>query len=303
MEIIQNPLKIERIDTFAGHRGAIYALTQGKESHEIYSAGSDGWVVEWNLQKPDLGKVVAQITGSVYAMAFDQTRGILWVGQNFEGIHGILVTDQSRVFSIQLPALSIYAIQIVDGQVWLGHQDGLITVIDQATQAIKKRIKSGDSNIRSFCVLGNQLIAVGSSDGFIRLFDLEFNLKNAWKAHATTVFSLLNQPESGTIVSVGRDAYLKKWNLLGELIGDEVPAHIYSINTLVQSPCGNYLATGSMDKTIKIWDSETLRLLKVLDYARYGGHKNSINRLIWTSYHDLLVSASDDKNISVWKID
>jgi WD40 repeat protein len=41
----------------------------------------------------------------------------------------------------------------------------------------------------------------------------------------------------------------------------------------------------------------------VIDYARYGGHKNSINRLIWTSYQDLLVSASDDKNISVWKID
>ena len=296
-------LKIERLDTFAGHRGAIYALSSGHESHEIYSAGSDGWVVQWNLQKPDLGKVLAQITGSVYAMAYDAPSGIFWVGQNFEGIHGIRVADQSRIFSIQIPSLSIFAIEIIEGQVWLGHQDGLITVIDQATQSVKKRIKAGESNVRSFCILPNRELAVGASDGFIRIFDLDFKLKNAWKAHATSVFSMVYQFEFDALVSVGRDAYLKKWNLAGERQGEEVPAHIYSINALVQSPCGQYLATGSMDKTIKIWDSSTLRLLKVLDFARYGGHKNSINRLIWSTYDDLLVSASDDKNISVWKID
>ncbi|MEY4955692.1 MAG: hypothetical protein RI981_1777, partial [Bacteroidota bacterium] len=127
-------MKIDRIDTFAGHRGAVYALSTGAESHLFFSAGSDGWVVQWNLLKPDLGKVVAQISGSIYAMAYDDISGILWVGQNFEGVHGILVSDQSRVFSIQLPQLAIYSVEIMDGQVWVGHQDGLITVIDQAAQ-------------------------------------------------------------------------------------------------------------------------------------------------------------------------
>jgi WD40 repeat protein len=89
----------------------------------------------------------------------------------------------------------------------------------------------------------------------------------------------------------------------GEVIGEGVPAHIYSINSVVLSPSGQYLATGSMDKTIKIWEAGSLKLLKVLDFARYGGHKNSINRLLWMSFNDLLVSGSDDKNISVWKID
>jgi WD40 repeat protein len=82
-----------------------------------------------------------------------------------------------------------------------------------------------------------------------------------------------------------------------------VPAHIQAINSLVLSPCARYVATGSMDKTIKIWDSATLQLLKVIDYPRYGGHKHSINTLIWSTYKDLLVSGSDDKQISVWKID
>lgn len=296
-------MKAERIDTFGGHRGAVFALAKGSESHVFFSAGSDGWVVQWNLLKPDLGKVVAQIDGSIYSMAYDVQSDILWVGQNFEGVHGILISDQSRIFSIQLPQLAIYSMVIVDGQVWLGHQDGLITVIDRQAHEVKKRIKSGESNVRSFCQLPRGEMAVGSSDGYIRIYSTDFLLKNAWLAHDKTIFSIIYSESTDSIVSVGRDAHLRKWNLDGKSLQLAVPAHIYAINTLVQSPEGQYLATGSMDKTIKIWDTETLRLLKVLDFARYGGHKNSINRLIWTSYHDFLVSASDDKNISVWKID
>ncbi|MEN9958777.1 MAG: hypothetical protein RLZZ474_1021 [Bacteroidota bacterium] len=295
------PLKIERIDTFAGHRGAVYALCQGQESHVFYSAGSDGWVVQWNLHKPDLGQVVAQISGSIYAMVYDAKTGILWVGQNFEGVHGILVADQTRVFSIQLPQLAIYSLAIMDGHVWVGHQDGLITVIDQQAQAIKKRIKSGETNIRCFCPLPNAEMAIGSSDGYIRIFKADFSLHKAWLAHTNSVFSIIYHSEG--LFSVGRDAHIRKWNLTGEALLEGVPAHIYSINTVVVSPDGQYLATGSMDKTIKIWDTTSLKLLKVLDFARYGGHKNSINRLIWSTYQDFLVSGSDDKNISVWKID
>lgn len=296
-------MKIERIDTFAGHRGAVYALCSGHEPHVFYSAGSDGWVVQWDLQKPDVGKVVAQITGSIYAMIYDSETGILWVGQNFEGVHGILVADQTRLFSIQLPQLAIYAMEIKQDQVWVGHQDGLITVIDKQAQAIKKRIKSGESNIRSFCLLPDSEIALGSSDGYIRIFGANFELNKAWLAHDKSVFALNYQSATSSLSSVGRDAYLKKWDLAGALIVEPVPAHIYSINAIAQSPCGNYFATGSMDKTIKIWEVSSLKLLKVIDFARYGGHKNSINRLIWTSFQDFLISGSDDKNISVWKIE
>ena len=47
---------------------------------------------------------------------------------------------------------------------------------------------------------------------------------------------------------------------------------------------------------------EEMKLLKVIDAARHGGHKNSVNKLIWTSFDNQLISGSDDKNISVWKI-
>ena len=290
-------LQIERIDTFSGHRGPVYALENGVDSL-FYSAGSDGWVVQWNLAKPDLGKVIAQIEGSVYAMKLDDA-GILWIGHNYEGIQGIQVADQTQVFAIPTKGLSIFSIAFVGPKAWIGHNEGLITVVDMATKSVVKHIKASASSARCFCVLADDRVAVGYSDGFVRVFDADFQLIHSFKAHDSSVFSL--QSRGGELYSVGKDARIKRWSndfqLLTEVIG-----HIYAIHDIQFSPDGKWFATASMDKTVKVWESETLTLRKVLDASRHGGHKNSVNKLIWSSFDDLLVSASDDKNLSIWKI-
>jgi WD40 repeat protein len=77
---------------------------------------------------------------------------------------------------------------------------------------------------------------------------------------------------------------------------------MYAINHVCFSPDGRYFLTCSMDKSIKVWDAGTTRLLKVIDRARYAGHGTSVNKLLWTGYHDQIVSCSDDRTLSVWKL-
>lgn len=290
-------LQIERIDTFSGHRGPVYALEMGVDSL-FYSAGSDGWVVQWNLAKPDLGKVIAQIEGSVYAMKLDAS-GILWIGHNYEGIQGIQVADQTQVFAIPMKGLSIFSITFIGSYAWIGHNEGLITVVDIATKSVVKHIKASSTSVRCFCALADDRVAAGYSDGFVRVFDSDFQLVHSFKAHDSTVFSLQNR--GGELFSVGKDARIKRWSTDFQLL-NEVIGHIYAIHDIQFSPDGKWFATASMDKTVKIWESETLTLRKVLDASRHGGHKNSVNKLIWCLFDDLLVSASDDKNLSIWKI-
>lgn len=298
-------MQIERIDTFSGHRGPIYSLAFGEQAHEFYSAGSDGWVVQWNLQKPDLGKVVAQINGSVYAMKHDE-QGVLWVGQNFEGIHGIQLSNQERIFSIGLGANSIFDILFNHTQVWVAHQDGLISVIDANSKQIVKHIKASEKSVRNLRLLPQNRVAAAYSDGYIRIFNSNFELEYAWKAHEGSVFGVQYWEQENVLISVGKDARIKKWNL-DKITNQfqpesEVIAHMYAIHDLAFHPQKPLFASASMDKTIKIWDAQDLTLIKVIDADRYGGHKNSVNKLIWTPFEDQLVSASDDKNISVWKI-
>jgi WD40 repeat protein len=57
-----------------------------------------------------------------------------------------------------------------------------------------------------------------------------------------------------------------------------------------------------MDKTIKVWETESMTLLKVIDRSRHAGHTNSVNKVLWTNYENLLISCGDDKNIIVWDL-
>ena len=105
------------------------------------------------------------------------------------------------------------------------------------------------------------------------------------------------------LLSGSRDAHLKMWDLEKncEMIFDE-PAHWFTINDIVFHPSGQLFATASRDKSIKIWDAQSLQLLKVLEGARDGGHFNSVNRLFWSAHEGQLVSGSDDRSLIIWRV-
>ena len=147
-------------------------------------------------------------------------------------------------------------------------------------------------------------IAVGYSDFSIRVFDLDdLKMKQEWKAHSNSVFTVRYTPDEKFLISGSRDARLKVWDAeAGYLQTAEVVAHLYAINHLDFSPNGKHFVTCSMDKSIKVWDAEKLKLLKVIDRARHAGHGTSVNKVLWTTYQDQLLSASDDRTISVWNL-
>jgi len=109
--------------------------------------------------------------------------------------------------------------------------------------------------------------------------------------------------DGGRLLSGSRDARLKIWDTRsGYALGQEVVAHLYAINHLDLSPDGKHFVTCSMDRSVKVWELDEVRLLKVIDRARHAGHGTSVNRVLWTSFHEQLLSASDDRTISVWNI-
>ena len=122
------------------------------------------------------------------------------------------------------------------------------------------------------------------------------------EAHENSVFVAKYSPSGQYIVSGGRDAQLRVWEIEEFREVNCQPAHWYTINDLVFHPKGHWLATASRDKTIKIWDTNTFQLLKVIDVQKFGGHINSVNKLHWSSHNDWLISCSDDRTIMVWAV-
>jgi WD40 repeat protein len=114
---------------------------------------------------------------------------------------------------------------------------------------------------------------------------------------------LAYSPIQDTLISGGRDASLKFWDTNTYQQKDNVIAHLFAINYLSFREDGKYFITCSMDKSIKVWDAESHKLLKVIDKARHAGHGTSINKVLWSTYNQSIISVSDDRSISIWEID
>ena len=299
-------MQVAKIDTFSGHRDCVYTLEGATQPHQFFSAGGDGLVIRWDLSMPDVGELFAQVPASIYALCFEPLRNQLWVAQNFEGIHLIDVETKQEIKSIKITSSSIFDIKIFENNAFIGLSDGTIVVMDVEAFVVKKHIKASDKSVRNITInpiLGE--FAVAYSDFSVKIFDLnDFSLKLVVSHHTNSVFTVCYSPDYQYLITAGRDAHLKIFEVNYQYkLYQDIAAHLFAINDIKFSPDGNLFATCSMDKSIKIWDAKQFKLLKVIDKARHAGHGTSINKLFWSQYNDLLISASDDKRISVWSID
>lgn len=298
-------IDVKKPDVLTGHTGSIFTLASGSQPYIVYSSGGDGAVVEWDLRQTQKGKVVAKVPASVYALHYDLANKQLYIGQNNEGIHVIDPQSLTVIKSLKITDGSIFGITTTTDKIWIATAKGELIVLNKKYEQIAN-ISLSEKSLRCLAVSpdGTQ-IACGYSDHFIRIFDTQ-NLKllYSFQAHENSVFGLAYSPALyGRLLSVGRDATIKSWQVQQNYeLEKAIPAHLYTIHDVCFSPNNRLFATCSIDKSVKIWDTATLRLLKVIDKGRHAGHGTAVNKLLWTTYHDWLLSASDDQTISAWQL-
>ena len=298
---------VKKIATLTGHRDCVYTLEQSGDPLVFYSAGGDGLVVAWNLESPDQGELVAQVTTSVYALRWLPEKKLLVVGHNQNGLQILNVAEKKIVKAVALPGGAFFDIAYAPALacIYVGAADGSVTQLDTAQFSVQRVGRYSGKSARCLAFhAGRNELAVGYSDNFIRILAADtLQVKQAFEAHSNSVFTLAYSPDGNYLISGSRDAHLKIWRPASDYQEHTaVIAHLFTVNHVVFSPNGAYFATGSMDKSVKIWDAQTFRLLKVIDRARHAGHGTSVNKLFWPARLNSLVSCSDDRTISVWDL-
>ena len=299
---------VTKIATLAGHRDAVYALTGGTGG-AVYSGSADGMVVGWDTTDPTRdGELLARVQNSVYALRHLPELGLLVLGHNFQGIQAIDLSQKQLVYATALPPVAIFEIVFSESRqrLYVALGDGTLAVLTVPDFRLEKLLRLADKSLRCLALHeGRSELAVGSSDTFTRILDLDsLEVKCLLGESTNSVFSVAYSLDGTRLLTTGRDAQIRTWDVAtGYTLTGSVPAHMYTINHLAFSPDGRYLASCSLDKSIKLWDATTLTLLRVLDRTRAAGHGTSVNRLVWPGAENRLVSCSDDRSLAVWAVD
>ncbi len=296
---------IQKIRNYTGHSQGIYTLAEGPEGNILYSADGSGLIAEWDLNDPDQGKQLARVDKSIYALHYFAVFHSLVIGKNFEGIYKIDVREKTLIHSLRLTKTQIFDIKHHDDKLFVATGNGSLYIVSFEKFTVLKEIKLSDKSIRSIdiCKKENE-IALGLSDNTIRILDLEnYQQKYRIDAHKLSVFSVVYAPRGKVLISGGRDAQIKVWDINNDyILKESIAAHMYAVNSISFRKDGKLFASGSMDKTVKIWSSDDFRLLKVIDSSRHNGHTSSVNKVLWSGFNDYLISGSDDNTISVWDL-
>ncbi len=285
--------------TLEGHNFTIKSVSVTPNALRAVSSSEDGTVRLWDLEK---GYPRTLIGHSSYAWCVsvtqdgrravsgsrDQTLRV-W---DFESA-ACLRTLEGHRDSVEVVCVTpdgLYAIS--------GSMDQTLRVWDLESGACLHKLKGHRADVTRVCVTPDSRYAVSASqeDSTLRLWDLKSGICEATLSENDFVFDLTLTADGRRAVSAFERS-LKIWDLESGA-ARSLEGHRDRIWSVRLTPDGRCAVSGSMDKTVRLWDLDSGACLRTL-----GGHDDGVWTVSVTPDGRRAVSGSKDKTARVWDLE
>ncbi len=171
-----------------------------------------------------------------------------------------------------------------------------------------------------------QLLATGSMDRTAKLWRLSSDNSSATcvatldqsnGGHLHTVTSVAFHPEAPLLATGSGDSTVKLWRLVSTPDGlissaacvatldSDKNGHSKYVTSVAFHPTAPLLATGSWDRTVKLWrlfpDNSSATCVETLDSDKKG-HSSHVTSVAFHPTEPLLATASSDNTVKLWRL-
>lgn len=278
--------------TLESHRETINCVAFHPKFSSIASGSDDYTIKIWDWELGELEKTIKGHTRPVLDVDYGGPRG------------GCLLASCSSDLTIKLWDPSD---DYKNTRTLAGH--------DHSVSAVRF-ISSGSTDSPSS---GNLLVSA-SRDKTLKIWDLTTGYcVRTLHGHLGWVRDVFPSPDGRFLLSTGDDMTAKLWDISGTeteskltMFGHEhfneccalaPPAsyqHLATIAGLKKAPpatsTAEFMATGSRDKTIKLWDARGACIMTL------AGHDNWVRAVVFHPGGKYLLSVSDDKSLRCWDL-
>jgi WD40 repeat protein len=282
-----------------GHSGAIYSLAFDNEF--IYSASADKYVTRWNLELGTQDKFAIKFSNSPYSICLFSNNSRLAVGLDNGNLHFFDLNERKELkFYIQHKTGIFSLLENPEKQhLYSTDADGNLAIWNSTNFELQLFLPFDCGKIRRMCLdeTGSNLF-LACQDGCIRILETEFfNQIGEFFTHENGVTSLAYHTENKQLITGGKDAILRIWNVETMQQIKAIPAHNFVIYDILFLNPREFI-TVSRDKSIKIWSFEKLSVSQKIEFKN-GGHIHSVNKIQQLN-PTTFATCSDDKKIIVW---
>jgi WD40 repeat protein len=290
------------------HAGTLLSIAFSPDDRTLASSAEDGSIRFWDVEAGRAsGKPIADLEENQQNLVFSPDGTILasigggirlWDVENRRQIGETLTTTDFGAVTLAFsPDGSLLA---------AGDGNGFLILWDVATGRVLKSVQGHESYVFSlaFSSDGETLYSTGidSPKRLINIWNLETDEATQLELSSTVSpgYHLVLHPDASMLAASSGGPH---WNYLllfdtttGELMFDPLSGHSDHVSAIAFSLFGSTFATGSADRTIRLWD--------ILSGQPIGlpilGHDSTIDRLAFSPGGQFLASMSAEGPIRIW---
>ncbi|KAL1917256.1 uncharacterized protein VTP21DRAFT_4912 [Calcarisporiella thermophila] len=252
-----NPNTASCIKTYSGHGNWVLGISVAPDNARFASCGGDRAVFLWDVAT---GRSIVRFSGHyqrVNCVGFNRDASVIVSGSDDTTVR-IWDCKSRAKFPIQILEEAkdgVTSLQVSDYQIITGSTDGRTRVYDlRFGKVYEDYIGNPITSVR-FSGDGN-CILVSSTDNTLRLMDKENGqLLNDFRGHKHEKFKIQSclSYDDAYVFSGSEDGNIYAWDLIEGQMAAQLREHSNVVTALEYHPNENYLLSGSVDGTAKVW--------------------------------------------------